>query len=169
MSMATERPDFRPDEFDAVMGWYRLQRGIVRLKCEGVSDADAHRAVIPTSPLMSIAGVVSHLRWAEELWFSEVLQGKPGAGSGFDDVDDSEFEVGDVPLTQLLDEYEAACARSDVAIAAAGFDATGSTALHPVGEASVRWMVLHMLEETARHVGQLDIIREMLDGTKSYF
>lgn len=169
MCMATGRPDRQADELDSVMGWYRLQRGIVGVKCAGLSESDARRIVIPTSPLMTVAGVVSHLRWTEELWFSEVLQGKPGVGSGFDGADDSEFEVGDATLAQLLDEYEAAAARSDAAIEAAGFDATGSTALHSVGEASVRWMVLHMLEETARHVGQLDIIRELLDGTKSYY
>jgi len=109
MSITTQRPDRQPDEFDAVMGWYRLQRGIVRLKCDGLSDEDAHRSVIPTSPLMTVAGIVSHLRWAEELWFGEVLLGRPGIGTGFDGVEDSEFQVADVPLVQLLDEYEAAC------------------------------------------------------------
>lgn len=48
-------------------------------------------------------------------------------------------------------------------------DAPGSTALHSVGEASLRWMLLHMLEETARHAGHLDLVREMLDGETGYY
>ena len=45
----------------------------------------------------------------------------------------------------------------------------GSTALHSVGAASLRWILLHMLEETARHAGHLDLIRELLDGETGYF
>ncbi len=48
------------------------------MKCEGLSDEDAHRVVVPTSPLMTVAGILSHLRWVEELWFREVLLGEPG-------------------------------------------------------------------------------------------
>jgi hypothetical protein len=74
-----------------------------------------------------------------------------------------------MPLAGLLAEYDAECARSDAAIAAHDLDAPGSTALHPVGEASLRWMVLHMLEETARHAGHLDLVREQLDGQTGYY
>ena len=67
------------------------------------------------------------------------------------------------------EEYDAECARSDAAIAARSLDDTGSTALHSVGEATLRWMLLHMLEETARHAGHLDLVREMLDGETGYY
>jgi hypothetical protein len=84
-------------------------------------------------------------------------------------VDDAEFRVHGMPLAELLAEYDAECARSDAAIAAHDLDAPGSTALHSVGAASLRWMLLHMLEETARHAGHLDLIREQLDGETGYF
>ena len=74
-----------------------------------------------------------------------------------------------MPLASCSPEYDAECARSDAAIAAHDLDAPGSTALHSVGEASLRWMLLHMLEETARHAGHLDLIREMLDGETGYY
>jgi len=74
-----------------------------------------------------------------------------------------------MPLADLLVEYDAECARSDEAMAGFSLDDPGSTALHSVGEASLRWMVLHMLEETARHAGHLDLVREMLDGETGYF
>ena len=173
MAATRTRPDRTADERTQLLGWFDLQRGIVRLKCEGLSDEDAHRVVVPTSPLMTVAGILSHLRWAEELWFRECLLGEPGSGRGFgpdaQGVDDAEFRVHGLPLAQLLDEYDAQCVRSDAAIAAHDLDAPGSTALHSVGEASLRWMLLHMLEETARHAGHLDLVREMLDGETGYF
>jgi hypothetical protein len=170
MATTRQRPDRQADELAQLLGWYRLQRGIVLLKCEDLSEEDAHRSMIPTSPLMTVAGIVSHLRWAEELWFREVLLGEPGTGRGFgSDEDDPEFKVAGVPLPTLVAEYVAESERSDAAILQAGLDATGSTALHPVGDATVRWMVLHMLEETARHAGHLDLIRELLDGRTGYY
>ena len=173
MTATRTRPDRTADERTQLLGWFDLQRGIVRLKCEGLSDEDAHRAVVPTSPLMTVAGIVSHLRWAEELWFRECLLGEPGTGRGFgpaaQGVDDAEFRVDGIPLAALVREYDEECARSDAAIAAHGLDAPGSTAMHSVGEASLRWMVLHMLEETARHAGHLDLVRELLDGETGYY
>ena len=70
-----ERPAFASDQRTALLGWYDLQRGIVVLKCEGLSDEDARRSVIPTSPLMTAAGIVSHLTWAEQLWFEHAFLG----------------------------------------------------------------------------------------------
>ncbi len=51
-----------------------------------LSDADAHRSVLPASPLMTVAGVVSHLRWVEHLWFEVVFLGRPAAGPQFDEA-----------------------------------------------------------------------------------
>ena len=173
MSATRTRPDRTADERTQLLGWFDLQRGIVRLKCEGLGDVDAHRALIPSSPLMTVAGILSHLRWAEELWFREVLLGQPGQGRGFgpgaDDVEDPEFLVEGIPLATLLREYDEECARSDAAIAGHALDASGSTVIHSVGTASLRWILLHMLEETARHAGHLDLIRELLDGETGYY
>ena len=51
-------------------------RDTVRVKCAGLSEEDAHRAPLPGSPLMTIAGVVSHLRWVEYYWFDVILLAK---------------------------------------------------------------------------------------------
>ncbi len=171
MPATRSRPARDADERTNLLGWYDLQRGVVRIKCEGLDDEAAHRVVLPTSPLMTVAGVLSHLAWAEDLWFRECFLGEPGDGRGFgpDLEDDAEFRVDGLPLAALLDEYEAACARSDAVIAAHDLDDTGSTALHSVGGATLRWMVAHMLEETARHAGHLDLLREMLDGETGYY
>ena len=74
-----------------------------------------------------------------------------------------------MPLARLLADYERQCAASNEIIAAHSLDEPGKNTDYPEGVASLRWMRLHMLEETARHAGHLDAIREILDGTKSYW
>jgi Protein of unknown function (DUF664) len=119
---------------------------------------------------MTMAGVVSHLRWAEHLWFNVLFLGEPATGPMFDgDHEDADMMVSGVPLAQLLADYERQCAASNEIIAAHALEEPGKSRLYGDGAASLRWMVLHMLEETARHAGHLDAIREILDGTKSYW
>ncbi len=168
--MDKERPPIVADERTQLVGWYDMQRAIVHFKCEGVAEADAHRAVLPASPLMTMAGVVSHLRWAEYLWFNVLFLDEPATGPMFDEsVEDADMRVDGVPLGQLLADYERQCAESNKIIAAHSLDEPGKNTYYDEGAASLRWMVLHMLEETARHAGHLDAIRELLDGTKGYF
>jgi uncharacterized damage-inducible protein DinB len=171
MPATRTRPVKDADERTALLGWYDLQRGIVRLKAEGLTDEQAHRALLPTSPLMTVAGIVSHLAACEDLWFRECFLGERASGRGFgpDAGEDDDFRVEGVTLEQVLADYEAACARTDATVAAHDLDDTGSTAIHSVGDATLRWMLLHMLEETARHAGHLDLLREQLDGEVAYY
>jgi uncharacterized damage-inducible protein DinB len=142
----------------------RFQRQTVRKKAEGLSEADAHRAFLP-SPLMTVAGLVSHLRWNEHSWFEVSLLGLPNRGPWTEDGHpDVEMMVDNVPLAQLLDEYDEQCARSNEIVGGLPLDTVERSA--PDGEraCSLRWILLHMIEETARHNGHLDILREFADG-----
>jgi uncharacterized damage-inducible protein DinB len=161
------RPAPTADERTQLLGWLDMQRAIVHWKCEGLSEQDAHRSVLPTSPLMTVAGVVSHLRWVEHLWFEVVLRGGSTADNPQfqDEPEDADMRVDGVPLAQLLDDYDRQCARSDELTAAHSLD---DVSAHPKG-VSLRWILFHMIEETARHVGHLDTIRELLDGEKGYY
>ena len=160
-----ERTDPQPrDERAALLERLRFQRQTVRKKAEGLSEADAHRAFLP-SPLMTVAGLVSHLRWNEHSWFEVSLFGLPNRGPWTDDGHpDVEMMVDDVPLAQLLDDYDEQCARSNEIVAVLPLDAVERSV--PDGEraASLRWILLHLIEETARHNGHLDILRELADG-----
>jgi uncharacterized damage-inducible protein DinB len=163
--MRRERTDPQPpDERTALNERLRFQRQTVRMKAEGLSEADAHRAFLP-SPLMTVAGLVSHLRWNEHSWFEVCLQGMPNRGpwteNGHPDV---EMMVDHVPLAHLLDEYDEQCARSDAIAAGLPLDALEQTAPNGGTACSLRWILLHMIEETARHNGHLDIMRELADG-----
>ncbi|MEU4396100.1 DinB family protein [Kribbella sp. NPDC023855] len=163
------RPPLTSDERTQLTGWLDLQRSFVRMKCEGLDEADAHRKLLPTSPLMSMAALVAHLRWNEYAWFQLSLAGVPDTGQTpwtEGGHPDAEMFVDDVPLAQLLDEYDAECARSNATIAGLPLDALEKGV---EGEpASLRYILCHMIEETARHVGHLDIIRELIDGATSY-
>lgn len=164
------RPPIVADERTQLVGWLDLQRALVRWKCEGLASADAYRVVLPESPLMTVAGLVSHMRWTEHCWFEVLFLGGPSAGNPqFDeDVEDADMRPDGVPLARLLDEFDAQCARSNEIIAAHSLDDVGRHPDFSAGSASLRWMLLHMLEETARHVGHLDAVRELLDGAKGY-
>ena len=75
----------------------------------------------------------------------------------------------DVPLALLLEDYTRQCAVSNDIVAASSLDAVGRNRDYPPGGATLRWMLLHMLEEVARHLGHMDTIRESLDGRKGYY
>ncbi|SDL07854.1 Protein of unknown function [Glycomyces sambucus] len=152
-----------PDERTALYERLRWQRQTVRKKTEGLAEADAHRRFLP-SPLMTVAGLVSHLRWVEHSWFEVNLAGLPDRGPWTDEDPDAEMKVDGVPLARLLDEYDAQCARSVEIADATALDAV-ELAPPPGGEpCSLRWVLLHLIEETARHNGHLDIMREFADG-----
>ncbi|MFG2827477.1 DinB family protein [Streptomyces sp. NPDC048434] len=164
------RPPFDADERTQLIGWFDMQRAIIHWKCEGLSDADTHRSVLPSSPQMSMAGLVSHLRWAEHTWFEVVLLGRPAVGPQFDDgPEDADMMVDGIPLPQLLADYARQCAVSNEIIAAHALDDVGKHPDFRVAAASLRWIMFHMIEETARHAGHMDAVRELLDGEKGYY
>ncbi|WP_407836791.1 DinB family protein [Streptomyces sp. DSM 116496] len=171
MAPSLERPPMQADERTALIGWLDLQRQILRWKCDGLSEADAHRSVIPTSPAMTMAGLISHMRWVEHTWFEVVfLGGDKAQNPSFDETDEgADWRADGVPLKQLLVEYEAQCARSNEIVAAASLDDVGRHPDFRAGSANLRWMLIHLVEETGRHAGHADIVRELLDEAKGYY
>ena len=154
-------PPTTGDEATQVLSYLEWQRATVHIKAEGLSDADAHRSTI-RSPLMTVAGVVSHLRWVERYWFSEVLGGLPHEAPYTAENLDGDFIVAaDRSLADLLDDYAAECEASRAVVAKLDLETEVPFRENTL---SVRWVVLHMIEETARHAGHLDIVRENLDG-----
>ncbi|MFJ7907416.1 DinB family protein [Kitasatospora sp. NPDC096204] len=171
MASELERPPLLADERTAIVGWLDLQRKILRWKCEGLSEEDAHRSVLPSSPAMTMAGLVSHMRWTEHLWLEVLfLGGDEKQNPSFDRSDEgADWRTGGRTLAELLAEYEAQCARSDEIVAAASLDDVGRHTGYHSGGANLRWMLIHLVEETGRHAGHADIVRELLDGSKGYY
>jgi hypothetical protein len=105
MEISRDRPPFVADERTQLVGWLDLQRNIAFWKCDGLSDADAHRVVLPSSPLMTVAGLVSHLRWTEHTWFEVSFLGEPPIGPQFEEDErgeslDRDMQVEGVSLRQ---------------------------------------------------------------------
>ncbi|GAA1335798.1 DinB family protein [Saccharothrix algeriensis] len=137
-------------------------RGTVELKLAGLSEEDGRRAVLP-SPLTTAAGVVKHLRWVEHYWFRVVLGGHPDTApySAEDPDADWRVEPGET-ISGLLADYAGQCAVSREVVA--GLDLDHEVVFRGDKRLSVRWVLIHLVEETGRHAGHLDAVRELLDG-----
>jgi hypothetical protein len=131
-----------------------LRAGVLR-KAAGLSDEDARRSTVDSGT--NLAGLVQHLTFVESLWFEEIVAGgKAARGKRSMRVDPS------VSLRNLRAEYRAACAASSEIIDELG-DADAPVTRH--GKArDLRWALLSVIGETARHAGHADIIREQIDG-----
>jgi uncharacterized damage-inducible protein DinB len=148
-------------ELVQLTGFLDFLRATVHLKADGLSDADAHRPTL-RSPLMTIANVVSHLRWVERYWFSEILGAVPNDPPYTDDNPNGDFTAGEGrPLVELLAEYAAECEAGRQVLAKLDLDTEVPFRDRLM---TVRWVVIHMIEETGRHAGHLDVVRENLDG-----
>ena len=163
-----KRTDF-PAAFDEratltqLLSYVRLT---VHAKCAGLSQSDAAQTPLPSSPAMSIAGLVSHLRWSEAFWIDVVFLGQPNQWPGTDDDSELQMRRGlQRPLAELLDEYATQAAHTDDVIAAREWDAEAVATDENTGKPfALRYIITHLIEETARHTGHLDILRELADG-----
>jgi uncharacterized damage-inducible protein DinB len=132
------------------------------------SEQDARRAPLPTSPLMTMSGLVHHLRWVEHHWIEVTLLGGEDRGPWTDDDPDREMRIAvDLPIAQLLADYQAACDRHRELVASLDLDTPSKGQLDWRDEpVTLRWILFHLIEETSRHNGHLDILRELADGVK---
>lgn len=153
------------DERSTLNAMLDYARATVRAKCEGISEENARRAPLPASPLMTVSGLVSHVRWVEYSWFEVVFLGHDDKGPWTDEDPDREMRIAvDVPLAQLLDDYDAQSERYRVLAAGVDLDDLSQKKMSTGDPVTMRFVLLHLIEETARHNGHLDILRELADG-----
>jgi uncharacterized damage-inducible protein DinB len=139
-----------------------LYREVVVRKVSGLSDDQLRRRHVPSAT--TLAGLVRHLTAVERGWFQRRLGQYPeqqlDANTG---GADASWELGPADsIERLLGDYEAACAESRRIAAGMALD---DAVPHPrLGQVSLRWVLVHMIEETARHAGHADILRELTDG-----
>lgn len=131
-------------------------RECVVAKAERLDDEALRRSTVPSGT--SLLGLVKHLTMAETFWFQHVFAGT--------DVVVPESDLADADTAaSVVAGYEQACAAaSEIVAACDDLDSLGvRTGTRPV-HLSLRWILVHMIEETARHAGHADIIREQIDG-----
>jgi len=99
------RTDIPPawDERAMLTTFLDYTRATVHAKCVGISEENARRALLPTSPLMTVSGLVSHLRWVEHSWFETRMLGEEDRGPLTDEDPDREFRIAvEVPSAHCL-------------------------------------------------------------------
>jgi uncharacterized damage-inducible protein DinB len=161
----------RADEVTALRGFLDYHRDTLRWKCAGLTQQQLAQAHPPSA--MTLGGMMKHLALNEVGWFGQTLGGEPYPAP-FADVDwdaDPDWEwrtAADDSPAALRELYDDCVRRADAAIdrtlAAGGLDALSVRESSDDGAFSLRWILLHMIEEYARHNGQADLIRESIDG-----
>lgn len=148
------------DERTALEGFLDHYRDVMVRKVRGVSEQDARKHLVPSAT--TLGGLLKHLRWVEHWWFELTLPRVPFAPKS---PEERTREFGMEPnetLDELVAAYQEQCASSRAIAAEYQLDDLG----HRDGQdMSLRWIYLHMIEETARHAGHIDILREQIDGT----
>jgi uncharacterized damage-inducible protein DinB len=154
-------------ERDVLLTLLDYTRRTALMKCEGLSDEDARRQLLPTSPLMTMSGIVSHMRWVEWSWIHEDLLGEPLEVPWPDEGAQEEFTYRlDQPLHVTLDDYAEMARANDEFFTTLDLDQVAVQRMRDGRQITFRWILQHLIEENARHNGHLDIIRELIDGTK---
>jgi uncharacterized damage-inducible protein DinB len=156
-------------ELGLLTSYLDFQRETILLKAESLSREQLARP-LPTSSL-TLGGLLNHLALVEDSWLRVRFSGLPDdelwTGIDWDADPDHEFRTAaDAEPEELRRRYEQACARSREVVDRA--EGPGQLSVEPRRNGAhfeLRWVLLHLIEETARHAGHADLLREAIDGT----
>jgi hypothetical protein len=161
----TSQPERAPaSEREALTAFLDKQRDILVRKIEGVTDDDARSA--PTASSLSLLGIIKHCALWERRWFQVIFAGRsfPGDWPEVRSKIRADFEVGpEDSVLRWLGFYSEQVTESRRIVADSELDAR--CALPGMEDRNLRWVLMHHIEEVARHAGQADIIRETIDGS----
>ena len=155
-------------EIETLLGFLDYQRATLTWKCRGLSEQHLRAGLRPTS--MTLGGMLKHLARAEDYWFSEVVAEAPRPEPWASLPWAGEWENAAADTGEQLRQLWAERVEASRRVVAAQLEAaeTGLGGTHPAwdgqGRPSLRWVLVHMIEEYARHNGHADLIRESIDG-----
>jgi len=165
-------PPQEAGETATLLGFLDYQRSTLEWKCRGLSD-DQLRVALPTTS-MTLGGLLKHLAYVEDYWFTQVVAGQPPTQAWGEDWEaDPDWDwhsaaddPGDELRTLWVERVERSRAVVDSQLAQGGAKALNDahSAWGGQGRVSLRWVLVHMIEEYARHNGHADLIRESIDG-----
>ncbi len=160
-------PPLMAGEREMLDAWLDWHRATLARKCAGLSDDQLRqRSAAPSS--LSLLGLVRHMADVECGWFRRLV-GREDAPHSYSTDDNPDGEFDDVDTAEVAEAFatwRAQCALArEVVAAVPSLDATfsGSTRQY-----SLRWVLVHMIEEYARHNGHADLLRERIDGSVGY-
>jgi uncharacterized damage-inducible protein DinB len=148
-------------ERETLRGFLEFHRDALLRKVEGMSETDIRRVIVPSG--WSLLNLVKHLAYVERWWFQAVFAGeRVELGWSKEDPDADWRVASDEPTREVLDFYRGEVDRSrQIEAAAPSLDELPK---RPKREETLRWIIVHMIEETARHNGHADVVRELIDG-----
>ena len=164
--MTVERidPPLMAQERGMLDAWLDYHRATLAVKCEGLTDDQLRAQAVPPSSL-SLLGLVRHMGEVERSWFRRVLGDEQAPPRYYSDENpDGDFDdVAGAGVAEAFGYWRDECAHARERVAAApSLDVTGTGRR---GERySLRWIMVHMIEEYARHNGHADLLRERIDG-----
>lgn len=150
--------DLVGSERDVLLAYLNKMRKAVVRTCEGLTEEQLRSPGVPSGT--NLLGLIQHLTGVEQHWFQLVFLGE-------NLVPDMSMDVpADATREQLVAAYRAACTRSDEIVRACSDLSTLAEIVNPGEDKkdSLRSILGHMIEETARHAGHADILREQIDG-----
>jgi uncharacterized damage-inducible protein DinB len=164
MTVERTEPPLVAQERQMLNAWLDFQRGTLEVKCDGLSDSQLRQRSVPPAK-MSLLGLVRHMAEGEQQWFKMVLAGEQIAYHYYtDDNPDADFDdVDSADVAESFRTWRSECASARALVAAA--TSLYATGIQDGREFSLRWIMIHMIEEYARHNGHADLLRERIDGT----
>jgi uncharacterized damage-inducible protein DinB len=151
------------DELTTLSGFLDFLREAIVIKAAGLDDEALRRQLVPSG--VCLLGIVKHLAYVEHWWFTHMFGGRDAEVPWTDEDLDADWRIEpDDTTLAVVDLYLAECERSRKIVA--GSTAGQLSALPDrTGEHfTLRWIVTHMIEETGRHAGHADVLRELIDG-----
>jgi uncharacterized damage-inducible protein DinB len=152
---ADDFPRAQADEREMYLDWLRFLRGAILRKVEGLTEEQARWT--PDGALLPLLGLVNHLTNVEQRWIEGRMRGVELAR------DEAEFFPGpEITLDDAIERYRARTTATDSFVRSTSLESPC-----PAWEegTNLRWVLVHLINETARHAGHADATRELVDGT----
>ncbi|MFJ9692327.1 DinB family protein [Kitasatospora sp. NPDC101183] len=159
-------PPMAADETPTLNAWLDYHRNTLALKCQGLTDDQLRLRSVPPSTL-SLLGLVRHMAEVERYWFQSILLGEEIGTGHFCGPDNPDGDFDDVDTADVAADlalWRAEVEASRVAAAGLSLDTFGMKPRRGE-EVTLRWILVHMVEEYARHNGHADLLRELVDGS----
>jgi uncharacterized damage-inducible protein DinB len=162
------------NEREGLLAYLAQMRYVLRLTAHGLTDEQARAT--PTKSSLSVGGLIKHVALTEQSWVQFYMQERKRDPKEMEEIYHSGFAMGqDETLAGILEFYDRVAAETEKIVD--GIEDLGHPVPVPrdqpwfpkdVDAWSVRWVLLHLIQETARHAGHADIVRELIDGATAY-
>ncbi len=165
MTVSGSSPPRTAGERETLESWLDFHRATLARKCEGLTDEQLREQSAPPSDL-SLLGLVRHMAENERGWFRQVLGGEdvPDLYVTPEDQNAEFTGAATADVAASFADWQTECELARKAVAAApSLDVLAAQPTR-LGAASLRWILVHMIEEYARHNGHADLLRERIDG-----